>query len=237
MNLDAEPRDLLVLARRLLERLSAPALAPFLAEWPRPQDRHGAPLREAREAQAAREALDAPPVRRAALPVLHYLPLIVANATSHDSEFAATPFVRALCEAAPSLEWRQTYTLAEMGAAFLQNYGWSELLGPTGGKTSAQISCGVVVLGPHTLYPLHRHEAEEIYIPLSGTAQWQQGDALWRIRLPGTLIHHRSEEPHAMRTGNEPLLAMYLWRSANLDQKARLERPGSADGSIDRSTE
>ncbi len=60
-------------------------------------------------------------------------------------------------------------------------------------------------------------------MPLSGTAAWLQGDAVWRDRTPGTLIHHLSEEPHAMRTREEPLLAMYLWRSENLRQKARLD--------------
>ena len=85
------------------------------------------------------------------------------------------------------------------------------------------IACGFLILGPATHYPRHRHEAEEIYLPLSGTAAWQQGDAIWREQPPGTLIHHVSNEPHAMRTGAGPLLALYLWRSANLTQKARLD--------------
>ena len=86
----------------------------------------------------------------------------------------------------------------------------------------------VSVAGPPTLLSSHRHEAEEIYVPLSGTADWQQGDAVWREYAPGTLVHHLSEEPHAMRTGKEPLLALYLWRSANLSQRARLDRHGAA---------
>jgi quercetin dioxygenase-like cupin family protein len=158
-----------------------------------------------------------------ALPVLRWVPRIAADGTS----FGGT-FVSALCRTAPSLAWRQSYTRDEIDAAFLQNYGWSELLRPAEKRTSAQISCGVVVLGPRTLYPHHRHEAEEIYVPLSGTASWQQGDALWREQPPGRLIHHLSEESHAMRTGEEPLLALYLWRSTDLAQRARLSRPVSA---------
>jgi hypothetical protein len=79
------------------------------------------------------------------------------------------------------------------------------------------------MLGPFTHYPRHRHDAEEIYLPLSGAAEWQQGDAVWRERLPGTLIRHAGGEPHAMRTGAGPLLALYLWRGANLAQKAQLD--------------
>ena len=31
-----------------------------------------------------------------------------------------------------------------------------------------------------------------------------------------------------MRTNKDPLLALYLWRGANLSQKARLDRRGAA---------
>src|SRR5579859_43720 len=189
------------LARALLDSMRDPILARFLADWPA-----SAPVQ--------------PPARGAAGPlltVLRFLPRIAAD----QARFGA-PFVSALCRAAASLAWRQSYTEREVGAAFLENYGWSELLHPRASGTGAQISCGVVVLGTDTLYPRHRHEAEEIYLPLSGTAAWLQGDALWRVRPPGTLSHHLSEEPHAMRTGDEPLLAMYLWRSSNFEQKARL---------------
>ena len=205
--------DLPALARGVLDGLSAPALARFLADWPTET--------ELQQDRAERRA-PAAPRSQPALPVLRWLPRIAADGAS----FGRT-FVSALCRTAPSLAWRQSYTRAEVDAVFLQNYGWSELLRPAGTRTGAQISCGVVVLGPRTLYPHHRHEAEEIYVPLSGTAAWQQGDALWREHPPGVLIHHLSEESHAMCTGEEPLLALYLWRSADLAQTARLSRPAS----------
>ena len=93
-------------------------------------------------------------------------------------------------------------------AAFLDNYGWCEILGESGPIAGGPIACGLLLLGPATLYPRHRHEAEEIYLPLHGTAAWQQGDAVWRDRAPGTLIHHAGDEPHAMRTGAGPMQAV-----------------------------
>jgi len=206
--------DLPALARGVLDQLRAPALARFLADWPT-----GSQLRQ----EFAEPTAPAAPSSEPALPVLRWLPRIAAD----EASFGGT-FVSALCRAAPFLAWRQSYTRDEVDAAFLQNYGWSELLRPAEKRTSAQISCGVVVLGPRTLYPHHCHEAEEIYVPLSGTASWQQGDALWREQPPGRLIHHLSEESHAMRTGEEPLLALYLWRSTDLAQRARLSRPVNA---------
>jgi len=202
-----EPVEALpALARRLWESMQAPALEPFLDDWPASSER----------------AAISPRGNPDALPVLRWLPQIAACGRSCDPGF-----VDAMCRAAPHLEWRQTYGRREVGEAFLQNYAWSELVGPDGMIPSSKISCGVIVLGPNLFYPHHRHEAEEMYVPLSGTAAWLKGDAVWREHAPGTLIHHLSEEPHAMQTREEPLLAMYLWRSANLRQRARLD--GSAE--------
>jgi hypothetical protein len=191
--------DIAARTRQLLESVQEPALGAFLADWP---------LNGRQRSVAA-----------AHLPVLRCLPQI-----ARDRDAFGIDLVAALCRAAPSLSWRQTYTANELDAAFLDNYGWCEILGATGPLASERIACGFLILGPATHYPRHRHEAEEMYLPLSGSAAWQQGDAVWRERSPGTASHHASDEPHAMRTGAAPLLALYLWRSANLAQKARLDR-------------
>jgi hypothetical protein len=183
--------------KELLESLRRPELALFLADWPNTPGQRA--------------------VRAASLPVLRWLTDI-----ADDTEAFAPDLVAAVCRAAPSLAWRQTYTAQDLDAAFLDNYGWSEIFGGSGPLTSERIACGFLILGPATHYPRHRHEAEEIYLPLSGTAAWQQGDAAWHEHAPGTLIHHAGGEPHAMRTGGGPLIALYLWRG-HLAQKARLD--------------
>ena len=187
-------------SKQLLESLQHPALAPFLADWPR------SPPQRA--------------VQAAALPVLRWLPEV-----AHDTEAFGMDLIAAVCRAAASMAWRRTYTVRDLDGAFLDNYGWSEIFGANGPLASERLACGFLILGPATHYPRHRHEAEEIYLPLSGIAAWQQGDAVWRDRPPGTLIHHAGEEPHSMRTAARPLLALYLWRSGDLAQKARLEGP------------
>jgi hypothetical protein len=180
--------------RRLLDSLKAPVLAPFLADW----------------------TAETPPLEAGtggpALPVLAWLPRCAADPRCLDPALVAE-----LCAAAPRLAWRQSYEPREVGAAFLQNYGWTEFLG-----VPARIACGVLLLGPATLYPPHSHPAEEVYVPLSGTAEWLQGDGVWRPQPPGSLIHHRSQETHAMRANDEPLLALYLWRGADMSA-ARLD--------------
>lgn len=201
----ATPLNIADQAKTLLGSLRqpaiAPALAPFLADWP----------------QTYRPRA----VTIAQLPVLRWLTHIGRDPGAFGAELVA-----AVCRAAPSMAWRQTYSTQEVDAAFLDNYGWSEILGASGPLGAERIACGLLILGPSTHYPRHRHEAEEIYLPLSGTAAWQQGDAPWCERAPGSAVHHGRDEPHAMRTGVEPLLALYLWRSADLRQKARLDRCG-----------
>jgi len=184
--------------KRLLESQHAPAIAAFLAEWPQlPQSRC---------------------LAAADLPVLRWLDSIRDDGAAFDVDLVA-----ALCDAAPGLAWRQTYTEKHIGRAFLDNYGWCAIVGRDGPLVSERLACGFLLLGPQVHYPRHRHPAEELYLALSGTAAWQQGDGAWAWRTPGALLHHASNEPHAMRTAETPLLALYVWRGADLARPAELE--------------
>ena len=182
----------------LLEAAGSQA-QPFLRDWP--QD------------------LVARPVVARSLPVVASLQGL--------SRFAA-PGTRALVEAiaalAGEIDWRQTYTEADFGRRFLDNYGWSEWIGERGAYVSDAIACGVLLLGPDIEYPVHSHEAEELYLALAGNAWWRSGESDWRLRAPGTWIHHPSWTIHAMRTAREPLLAAYVWRAGDLSAKSRIEK-------------
>jgi hypothetical protein len=195
------PADgLLARAHVLLTRLHAPELEPFLDGWP-----HSAKRRS---------------VQPSAVPVLRWLPQVQQSAPTF-----STSLVDALAAAAPSLAWQRSYSPAAVGATFYDNYGWTELAGLTGPTPSKHLACGVLLLGPHLTYPSHRHEAEEIYVPLCGTAEWKDGHHEWRERPPGSVIHHARYQPHSMHTGEAPMLALYLWRSDNLAQKSQLDPP------------
>jgi hypothetical protein len=130
--------------------------------------------------------------------------------------------VRDLVACADGLEWRQTYADADFGAEFLQNYGWTELIGLRGPIPSARIACGFLLLGPDIEYPAHAHEAEELYLPLAGEALWMRGGGEFAARVAGTPIEHPSWTAHAMRTRAEPMLALYLWRGGDLAAKSTI---------------
>jgi mannose-6-phosphate isomerase-like protein (cupin superfamily) len=138
----------------------------------------------------------------------------------------------AVRDAAPGLSWRQTYGPDEVDTAFLERYGWCELFGRSAPIPCDTLACGVLLLGPATHYPSHSHAAEELYVPLSGAAEWQRGADEFVVRPPGECIVHASREAHALRTGAAPLLALYLWRGDGLGESARL-RPGTRPSRAD----
>jgi len=176
------------------------------------------PFRQAGSAVAAAAAVS-PPGGRAAAAVLRVVPDL---AVPEDPGCAR--LLEAFRPAAPWLWWRQTYRVPEVDARFLENYAYAELLGPGASDTGGALAAGLLLLGPDTCYPPHRHEPQEIYLPLSGTAEWRRAAAPWARRRPGELIHHACNEAHAMRTGREPLLALYLWQGRDLAQRAQLIR-------------
>lgn len=152
-----------------------------------------------------------------ALPVLTHLD--AAHQSGPDASRALLAYLLRFRE---TLYWGQTYSAEDLGAAFLLSYGWTEFIGLRGPIPSEKLACGVLILGPMTTYPVHSHQAEEVYIPLSGTAHWKMGAGEWAERAPLEVIHHPSWTPHAMRTGKEPLIALYLWRGGDLKQKSKL---------------
>jgi hypothetical protein len=188
-------------ARAVVEGARAPETARFLMAWPTPRDTR--------------------PIVPATLEVLQWL-----GAAARDAPAGTLgTLARRLADAAPSLGWRRTYRAGDVPDSFLERYGWCELLGSTGPVPCDALAGGLLLVGPDTHYPAHSHAAEELYVPLSGAAEWQRGDAPFAVRQPGDAIFHASHEPHAMRSGAAPLLALYLWRGDGLGEATRLRPP------------
>lgn len=135
---------------------------------------------------------------------------------------SARPLVRLLAERRDDLRWGQTYAEADFGKAFIDNYGWLEVFGTRGHFVNDEVAAGLLILGPDIVYPDHHHIAEEIYIPLTGGTEWRMGESGFRVRQAGEVIHHASDVNHAMRTGKEPLLALYIWRGGPLAAKSTI---------------
>ena len=90
-------------------------------------------------------------------------------------------------------------------------YGYNLYVGSFGMVKNTEIAVGMLLISPNCLYPSHDHAASEIYVPISGRAEWWNAESDWQIHEPGTPIYHRPWLPHATRTLDEPLLALFGW--------------------------
>ncbi len=86
-----------------------------------------------------------------------------------------------------------------------------QIIGPGGLIHSDDMRAGLFLQQPNLYYPFHSHEAEELYLIVSGTAEWRTPDMPFAPRRVGQFAHHPSWVPHAMQTASEPLLAMWSW--------------------------
>ncbi len=165
-----------------------------------------APLLPADFAQPVRALdLSRPIANPAVLPVCRFWPNILA---------AGGELVELLGDLSPHLRWVQNpnYVAAPPSPDYLENYGYVVLAGPGGLVATDSLAMGILLLGPHTHYPTHRHPAVEIYVVTVGEAEWRKGEQAWRRLAPGSVIRHETMMSHATRTLDEPLLAVYVWQ-------------------------
>lgn len=108
------------------------------------------------------------------------------------------------------LPWRYGYAARPDQPGLEAAMGWAEIVGPAAPFRSDHVCFGLTLIGPDTHYLPHRHPAVELYHVLSGTAAWSAENET-ALRPPGSLILHPANLVHAMRSGSEPLLALYSW--------------------------
>ena len=136
-----------------------------------------------------------------------------------------TPLHRAIQHAAPHVNWQFIYSEAQVGRHFLDNYGYFELIGPTGHFRSDKCNAYIAYWGPDLYYPAHHHASEELYFVLSGAAMFESdGDAAARLG-PTEHRFHASHQPHAMTTTDSAILTLVLWRGPDLRGLSQLTTP------------
>lgn len=113
---------------------------------------------------------------------------------------------------APSLHWYLRPPQADEEPRFRDGHANAYVIGLNGLEKHDDIAVGVSLMAPGVTYPNHSHPPEEIYVVMSG-GDWFNEDDGWYTPGPGNLVYHRPGIVHAMRSGDEPLLAIWcLWR-------------------------
>jgi hypothetical protein len=124
-----------------------------------------------------------------------------------------------LRKAAHSLVWSQneSYSEAKLGDHFMKNYATGLLTGPGAPFAREAPPSGFLLLGLNIEYPAHRHLPREVYLVLTPGTEWCLDGADWFSVAPGEVIYHSSNQSHAMRTQETPMLAFAAW----LDSESR----------------
>jgi mannose-6-phosphate isomerase-like protein (cupin superfamily) len=126
------------------------------------------------------------------------------------------PFHQAIQRAINVISWRQTYSEAEVGRAFLDAFAYFELFGPNGLFRTNDGRAYVGFWGQGLFYPWHHHLAEEIYAVVSGEAYFEAAGDPGVTLGPGECKEHASLQEHALRTPDSPVLSLVLWRGEGL---------------------
>lgn len=117
---------------------------------------------------------------------------------------------------APVLPWRQTTGYLDvLSPEYLANYGYVQLIGPAPSVIEHPgVRVGIGLWGPDVDYPLHEHEAEELYHVLAGEPSFGTQDGEWRPTRPGDAVHNPPWHRHAQRFGTTPTVLLYCWTGA-----------------------
>lgn len=119
----------------------------------------------------------------------------------------------AVREIVPHLLWGSSYSASGPCASVAQTMVWGEVSGRSGLVTNETVRLGCFLLSPGMVYPMHGHEALEIYSVVSGemTFEHRLDDTVrTRVEAPGYSVTPEGEA-HALCVGPRPALIVYCW--------------------------
>lgn len=142
-------------------------------------------------------------------PVLQHLEAAVGLARQNNAAVITDHFDKV----SSLLRWSQnpSYNETNCSRSLLDGYAYAAMGGPDGPIECAAPRGGIMVMGPHVTYPDHRHGPKEVYLVLTPGAQWRLDEGEWFDVEAGDLLYHDAWQMHAMRTGDQPLLAFAGW--------------------------
>ena len=118
------------------------------------------------------------------------------------------------------LRWEQSYRKQDglVPEAMLDAYGFAEIIGLRGPFVSARIRAGIAIWGAQIDYPQHQHQAEEIYVLLTGSAEFSFDNSTTQTQRAGDVVFVESNRRHGFHSGDESLVVFYLWQAGDLRQ-------------------
>ncbi|MBV6632005.1 MAG: cupin domain-containing protein [Alphaproteobacteria bacterium] len=123
-----------------------------------------------------------------------------------------TTLADAVNSAIHNLDWSPVYGGGGVDQRLADGLFTAQAAGNYGGFNSDHISAGLFLLAPHLRYPLHTHEAEEVYYCISGEVDIQHGyDGAPVTLTPGHHSYTPAHRLHGLTTREQPALLAYSW--------------------------
>jgi mannose-6-phosphate isomerase-like protein (cupin superfamily) len=107
---------------------------------------------------------------------------------------------------AESLPWTPTLRATDRGRDFA--------LSPLDSvRDFGALTVGIMYVRPGAQYPLHHHPPQELYLTISGNADWRFGGADDFVPVgPNATLYNHPDDWHSAIAGDTPLVALYvLW--------------------------
>lgn len=165
---------------------------------------HGAAERIFSALETPAEVIEGEP--SAQLSAYDYLPSALGNAVAGPAP------IKALSETleglAPDLSWQRRANAETQGERFYHGHANTTIIGPAGVEPRNDVIIGVSLVAPDVWYPEHNHPPEELYIVMS-EGDWYHENAGWYTPGIGAIVYHEPWITHAMRSGEQPLLAVW----------------------------
>ncbi len=135
----------------------------------------------------------------------------------------AIELARMLADTNEHLNWREA-PRDVIPSSMHGHHTYVEIIGPDVGFNSDEMRFGAFLMAPGISYPLHAHASEEVYIVVSGSGQWRSHNFPYESKQPGSIVHIPPWVPHAIRSGEEPLLMLWAHLGDIDFRKYRIEQ-------------
>jgi len=158
------------------------------------------------------DVVDRSHVQRGPLPRYEH-PTMAQLDTALETGLIDNALGRATSSAAHCFDWGQVYADAQIGTGVADGMFAAQMAGTYGVFASDGLAAGLFLLAPNLHYPIHTHEAEEVYYCLSGKLTLQHGLDGDPFEISGGEYSVTpSHRLHALTTVDEPALLLYVWR-------------------------
>jgi hypothetical protein len=159
-------------------------------------------------AQAQQATITPQTVTRNSVTALH-LDAALVSAQTTDPALA-----NAIREAEPFLNWTtyNGYDPRLIGEDFPKNHAFTSIIGADAPIFADDFDLGLFLIAPHTLYRDHKHQAPELYAPITGPHGWRFApDTPLQIMPAHHPIWNEPNTPHLTKVGPVPFLCIFVW--------------------------